>query len=362
MFCFKCGQQIPDDAQFCSKCGTLQKSNTSQTESIVSNNTSPADFDREAMKIHLSNILALECMKVKLSNDYAEADEKLTYEKNNNYVERFSIPNGYVWLAYHDGKYHIGAFRGYGEGAYTGEYLNREGMLNGEAFLKYAFGLKSFMGENMGVVQHNGEFYWGVIDENSLPIIKKSSFWWDIGGSNMLQQKFRQSSARDAFLAIYEDFKRTAPNIYQTNLKNIVSPLQEKVNGIDAEYKKADELLQKAYAINIIPKQFRNIHAIWFIHDYITTSNETLSAALLHCDLDEIKQKLDTIIEQNNRIIIQNAIQIAQNSQMLQQNQQMLNKLANIESNTDRAAQYAEIASNNAEACAWIGLANYIKD
>lgn len=201
-----------------------------------------------------------------------------------------------------------------------------------------------------------------VIDNNSLPIIKKASFWWDVGGNNMLQQKLRQANARDAFLAIYEDFKKTAPDIYQRNLENVIYPLQEKVDGIDAEYKKADELLQKAYTINIIPKQFRNIHAIWFIHDYITTSNESFSAALLHCDLDEIKQKLDEIIEQNNRIIIQNAIQIAQNSQMLQQNQQMLNRLATIESNTDRAAQYAEIASNNAEACAWIGLANYIRD
>ena len=360
MFCFKCGQQIPDDAQFCSKCGTAQKSTV--TQEIAKNNTSSSDFDREAIKIHLSDILALECMKIKLNTDYEESNDKLTYEQNNNYVERFSIPNGYVWLAYHDGKYHIGAFRGYGEGAYTGEYLNREGMLNGEAFLKYAFGLKSFMGENMGVVQHNGEFYWGVIDQNSLPIITKPNFWWDVGGSNILQQKMRQASARDGFLQVFENFKKNAPNVYQTNLTNTVQPLQRRVDGISKEYQKVDELLQKAYDINIIPKQFRNIHAIWFIHDYVTSSNETLSAALLHCDLDEIKQKLDTIIEQNNRIIIQNAIQIAQNSQMLQQNQQMLSRLASIESNTDRAAQYAEIASNNAEACAWIGMANYIKD
>lgn len=47
---------------------------------------------------------------------------------------------------------------------------------------------------------------------------------------------------------------------------------------------------------------------------------------------------------------------------MIEQNQQTLNKLASVEGNTERAAQYPEIASNNAEACAWIGLANYIKD
>lgn len=353
MFCYKCGYQIPDEAQFCSKCGTAQKSGTNQ-EISKSNNTISSDFNRDAIQIYLSNILALECMKMKLNADYEESNNKLTYEKNNNYVERFSIPNGYLWLSYHDGKYHLGAFRDYGEGAYTGEYLNREGMLNGEAFLEYVFGV--------GVVKHSGEFYWGIIDQKSLPIITKTNFWWDIGGSNILQQKIRQSSARDAFLQIYEDFKKSAPTIYQNAMTNTIQPLQRKVDGIIAEYQKVDKLLQNAYNINIIPKQFRNIHAIWFIHDFVTSSNETLSAALLHCDLDEIKQKLDTIIAQNNRIIIQNAIQIAQNLQLLEQNQEMLSRLASIESNTERAAQYAEIASNNAEACAWIGMANYIKN
>lgn len=116
IFCYKCGHRIPDEAQFCSKCRTAQKSTV--TQEIAKNNTSSSDFDREAIKIHLSDILALECMKIKLNTDYEESNDKLTYEQNNNYVERFSIPNGYVWLAYHDGKYHIGAFRGYGEGAY----------------------------------------------------------------------------------------------------------------------------------------------------------------------------------------------------------------------------------------------------
>ena len=54
---------------------------------------------------------------------------------------------------------------------------------------------------------------------------------------------------------------------------------------------------------------------------------------------------------------------IAQNQTICEQNQlqlQKLEKLANIENNTYNAAQYAEIAAKNAEAAAWIGLANYI--
>lgn len=353
MFCYKCGYQIPDDAQFCSKCGAAQSTNAT----MMTSNTQPEskDLDREAIKIYLSNILALECMKVKLNNDYCEAEKKLKYEDENNYIQCFPISNGYIWLAYHDGKVHIGAFNDgdYG-GAYTGEFLNREHMTDGKGFVKYVWGQE--------VINHRGRFYWGIVDDNSLPTIKSSSFWWDIGGNNMLQQKFRQSSARDSFLELYSQFKQTAPQQYQDNLEKIIKPLKNRVAGISDEWKKADKLLQEAYSVNIIPQQYRNIYAIWFIHDFINTSNESLTTALLHCDLDEIKQKLDTIIEQQREIIINQAVLMAQNAQMIEQNQQTLNRLAGIEQNTERASQYAQIASNNAEACAWIGMANYIKN
>lgn len=101
---------------------------------------------------------------------------------------------------------------------------------------------------------------------------------------------------------------------------------------------------------------------MYYLNDFIQTSNESLSTALLHFDLNEIKQKLDTVIEQQEEIIINQAIIQAQNEQMIKQNTNMLNSLASIEGNTHMASQYAEIAANNAEACAWIGVANYIKN
>ena len=66
------------------------------------------------------------------------------------------------------------------------------------------------------------------------------------------------------------------------------------------------------------------------------------------------------IIAQQQEIIIQQAVLAAQNQQMLRQNQMQLERLAAIEDNTRQAAQYAEIAAVNAEACAWIGYASYI--
>jgi len=351
MFCFHCGKSVADGTRFCPHCGTEQTSVT--IVPAKDNRLETQDWDRNALNIYLSNVLALECILVDLAEEREKALKKAKAEENSNYVRRFSMPYGYIWLCYHGGKYHIGAFRGAGEGAYTGDFLNTADAPDGDGFVNYVWG--------QPVYTHNGEFYWGIIDDLSMRTIKKPSFWWDVDSGNFLQDKLRQTGARNAFLDCLEEFKEDAPSRYEYNLVQKVRPAQEVADTICHDYQKAEQLLQEAYAINIIPKQFRNIHAVWFIHDFMTTSAESLSSAFLQCNLDVIKQNLDTIIEQNNRIIVQYAIHIAQNENVMTQNQQMLNHLSSIESNTDRAAQYAQIAANNAASCAWFCGIHYLR-
>ncbi len=347
MFCFKCGHQIADYSQFCSHCGTPQNSNVTTT--ITNTQTENKDLDREAIKIYLSNILALECFIQKLNADFDIVDTEIAKFEAQNYNERFQCSDrNYAWLRYDGKKF----------------YLWFDCDDNGNYFLGMN---KDIYYDFFGVeCEYAGE--WLPIDENIAYLNNQANFPATYTSYNMLGMIFVESIVRSkqqrenkaGFWEAYNCFKLTAPQKHQENLKRIM-PSMKKRSGIEKEIKEAKLLLQKAYDINVVPKQFRNIYAIWFIHDYIVTSTETLSAAFLHCDLDKIKQKLDTIIEQQKEIIINQRILMAQNAQMIEQNQQTLDRLANIESNTERAAQYAAIASNNAEACAWIGIANYIK-
>ena len=348
MFCYKCGNQIPDDAQFCSKCGTAQKATVVDT--FVAPQPTSKDLDREAIKIYLSNVLALECFIQKLTSDYNKLGKEISKFDSKNYIEKFQCSERrHTWLRYDGNNYYV--------------FLDED--QNGNYYL----GMNSDPFYTVFGIEEQTAGKWFPIDENLEYLNNSSNFPSTYAPFNLFAIIFiepivcaiQQKENKNGFWNAYERFKNNAPQKYEQNVKTIL-PSKNKRKGVKNELEQAKELLSKAYQINIIPKQYRNIHAMWFIHDFVTTSNETLSGALLHCDLDEIKKKLDKIIEQNNRIIRQNAIQIAQNSQIMGQNQQMLNRLASIESNTDRAAQYAEIAANNAEACAWIGMANYIKD
>ncbi len=348
MFCYKCGYEISDDSIFCSKCGTKQVSHAVTINSNIQ--TENKDLDREAIKIYLANVLALECFIQKLNSDFNIVNNEIIAFEDKNYIQRFQCSeHNYAWLRFDGEKYYV-FFDADNKGNY---YLG----LNKDLYYE-CFGVEC---------RYNGD--WFPIDEN-WEYLNNQANYPDVFRSNSMMvellvgvvaNRLERKTNKDGFFEAYNKFISIAPEKYQENLQ-IIMPSMEKRAGIEEELEEAKALLEKSYSINVIPKQFRNIHAVWFIHDYILSSTESLSSAFLHCDLDKIKQKLDEIIEQQKEIIINQNIIRAQNAQMIEQNQQMLNRLASIEQNTERAAQYAEIASNNAEACAWISMANYIKN
>ena len=320
MFCYKCGYEISDDAQFCSKCGTAQNT----ISSALTTNPQPEskDLDREAIIIYLSDVLAMECSINKLQNAWSNIDNSIKSFEATNYNEQIQCTSDhYVWFRYDGKEFYV--------------YLSKTRD-------NYTINLSKNTGNYTGAwfpFEYNREYL-------------EKGFPWS---------NYYRRSVKKSFFESYEQFKATAPYKYNENAKKIQPSINNR-SEISDEIDKAKELLKKAYSINLIPQQFRNIYAVWFIYDYLSTSNENLSAAFLHCDLDKIKQKLDTIIEQQEEIIISQRILMAQNEQMIEQNQQTLNMLASIERNTDRAVQYSKIASNNAEVCAWISIANYIRN
>ncbi len=338
MFCSKCGCHLLDDVQFCSNCGTRQR--IREKTQIQQAHTSK-ELDRSAIKIYLDNLLALEYAIEILKQKWDEVKKEILMFEENNYLEILSYSEKEKLGLFYDGKKYYMHFN-----------------VNGSN--------QSFIG------MHWAPFLkktWEDIEEN-WDYINRSSNWpstYKHGDSiiDMLLiapiiESAHGRARKNWFLQEYESFKARAPRHYAENLKKI-EPQKKRLKEIDDEMTEAVVLLQSAYAVNIIPQQFRNIYAIWFIHNYITTSQETLTSALLHCDMDSIKHKLDTIINQQRDIIMNQAILAAQNSRIIEQNQQSLRRLADLESNAEKATQYAQIAASNAEACAWIGVSNYLQ-
>jgi hypothetical protein len=353
MYCFKCGKQIRDDAAFCQYCGAKQNSTASsietrQTNSVARVNGS-GELDRDALKIYLGNVLSLECIKAKYQQEASDMQYKIKNTKGRyNYYKRYYLRTRksdklYIHLMY-DGEFHLAWYdKGDGYGPYT------------------VYSLEAYKWHS-----DNPRWHWFSWKKDSeIDFLRKPAYWEYTADSSGFWGMSDRTESRDAFFKSYEEFKREALSAYQnivdTNNKNI-NIWQSQIDGMNRELVTVNKLLRQAYDINIIPSQFRNkIHAIYYLHDFVSTSRESFTTALLQYDLDEIKAKLDKIIAQQESIIIQNAVMIAQNENLTKQNQQQLEHLSRIESNTSQAAQYAQVAANNAEICAWISTANYIE-
>ena len=107
-----------------------------------------------------------------------------------------------------------------------------------------------------------------------------------------------------------------------------------------------NQKLQEAYNANIIPIQFRNIQGIYYLYDYMSTSSQGLSEALMQCNLDAIKQQLNKVIQLQGETIIKQA---QQNAALHEQNQQILEAVQATMNNTAIAAKYAQISAINSE-------------
>lgn len=116
----------------------------------------------------------------------------------------------------------------------------------------------------------------------------------------------------------------------------------QKSGDILKEQDEFSKLLEKAYSANIIPKPFRTIEGVYYLYDYLSTSNQSLSEALTQANLEAIKQKIDNMIRLQSAQIIQQAQANAKLDRVIKISEATMN-------NTAVAAKYAQICSINSE-------------
>lgn len=347
MYCVKCGCQLSDDANFCQRCGTRVQPIISDVVNSTETNGSSSELNRDALKIYLSDVLALECIKAKYAEKVSDSEYTLALLKKKIGTQKIQLttkPNAWQWC-------HL---------RYDGKII----------YIAHLGELKTWLADEKGGVYtkevlEGCNWSWYEVDAN-MKYFKELLAWRqstypNTSVSSAFDLRYKREDIRDRFLKSYEEFKRNAPALYKKHT-DAINSMETKIKGLKQELQKASQLLEKAYNVNIIPSHFRNnIYAIYYLNEYIKTSNESFSSALLHFDLEEIKAKLDTIIQQQREIIVQQAMISAQNKQLLQQNKMKLDQLCAIESNAARIAQYAEIAAHNSEISTWISFNNYLK-
>lgn len=150
----------------------------------------------------------------------------------------------------------------------------------------------------------------------------------------------------------FENNKRKEISYKQKQFNKWKIELNEERTIISTDLEVVKKELKKAYDLNIIPLQFRTIEGVYYLYDYMSTSQQSLSEALMQANLEAIKQRMDTIIENQSDQILLQAQANAKLEEINVKNQQILETAQATMNNTAIAAKYAQIAAINSEVTA----------
>ena len=311
MYCQYCGFALHDQAAFCPQCGKQVIRNEVEDKSIYASPDNilggkSVAFNRDILVLYLSHLRTLEFSIQKLSTDLRYLDTQ---------ISRLGHP-AQKYTPYH-------------ASPSIGDNLYIVGLGIVVAIVcSFIYGIIPV-----------ALFNWGIIGGVILTIGAVIAILLDISHTEEINRKNDENAERDYATAVQREQDENAEKARLIEIRPTY------VNGLE----KAQYLCKKAYSMDIIPAQFRNIYAIYYLYDYLSTSQSSLESAMLHLDLNEIKQKLNQIIEQQQQIILQQAQILANNDTMIQQTDELIQQAIKTEQNTRYAALYAEVAAVNLE-------------
>ena len=318
MFCINCGAELRDAANFCDKCGNpinnIQNENQIEEKnvSVLSNDSNK--YNRDVILMHLYDLRALEMEKERLRRNINDLDQS---------INRLAIPRQID----------------------PPIERSKVGIVVSTIFLILFIIMAIIAISNSNYIDSNAIFlYFVILLISFICFLVAISNYRDY---KKLYGEYLEKKRLDKKKCAYEETLKEKRQAIRSNTYK--------------EYKEVESVLEKAYAPNIIPGPFRNLYAVFYLYDYLSTSSQSISEALLHVDLEAIKNKLDYSISQNTDIILQQAqmnANLAQNKELMENAIQMA---AQIEQNTARAAQYAQISAAHEAAQLQIAQAEYWK-
>ena len=315
--CPECGQQISDKAKMCIHCGCpIEEVLDSKTSSVENDSSSVELSIKKDEKIsspendvvidYLFYLKALECAIKSLK----EKSDKLSDELKR--IDLRESPKPPV-------KEELPSKPAVKERPKKSTYL-----------ISAIVCFLTVIGIPLGIIYLVGFFKYDKVTEDMLTEEKLNEKKLEAEAQFDREMKDYQSK-RIAFLNKQESDKEECRKRFKENQSHIIE---------------AEQNLRMLYNYNIIPTQYRNIYAVFYLYDYLSTSNESLTDALLHYNIQEMKDSLDRLISNTNTIIVQQAINEKH--------------LRNIEASSALTAEYSRIIASCSEVAVWFATANFL--
>lgn len=145
-----------------------------------------------------------------------------------------------------------------------------------------------------------------------------------------------------------------------------VDEIKKRIMFLEKEIDRVEQLLEKAYSANVIPRWYRDLYPAVYLYDWFANGRaDDLDVALNTLVLEQIKDRLDTIIRNQGEQIINQRIIIANQQKAMEQadrhHKALMAKLDRIEASNEDRNMYLSMIEANTAANAFFSAANYLK-
>ncbi len=105
-----------------------------------------------------------------------------------------------------------------------------------------------------------------------------------------------------------KEYEKTEAKNKKIREQELPAAQQEKQQW-DAEFERSDALLKQLYSVNIIPRKYRDIHAIAYLYDLFSTSRaDDIDAALERYDPNKLEDELTELIDNKTELFIKQRV------------------------------------------------------
>lgn len=374
-FCDQCGAHLNDNAKFCSVCGTpvipaseipkiplckncgeIMEEGASYCANCGSCNDNyrinPVSMDNQAGHTLVSAGSA--------GTDTIEYLKRVVMLEKSVYTQASTIN------AFENRIRSLGHPEEYSKPKHRGDYFD-DHLLNGTG---QGLGFGASLGPVIWILSGAEISFWTSILLGALGIfgIVLAFNIFDCTSEN----KRRDEEYEDA-LAYYTAAKKADKVRVEAELAEM-STLVQIVEEMEERLKETVYVLEEYYTKDIIFPKYRNLVAVCSFYEYFMSGRcnaltghegaynifeNEVRLERICTKLDEVVQKLEEI--KANQYVLYDAIQEGNRimQRVLEETIRQSQIAERTEENTALAAHYSEIAANNAEACVWIGIANY---
>lgn len=376
MYCNKCGSVV--NGLYCSNCGAKCEGITLQSDSI----------SKFALRIYLSDVLAAEyaidklmkkrsLVKKSIDNILGKVDSLKQSISSDQKIRAITSGPSLPYIAKpkmpskprkHNDNYE---YRALAEKAEESKSLTKF-ILPGIVlyictFMTGAMGSESGMncesavtiGVIIGLILGSIIYYYTALKH--ILAFKEEEKSVDLEYENAVKRYSKEMAAYDLAIKRYETQKREAEKEYSRQYEkaksDAVAEVEQKImtleqerqevirknSGLGEMIEEAERIRNVVYSPNIIPSKFRSLSAIYFLWDFITTSQMDLQSALLHCDLDKIQKLQTKAIITQQEILLTNYMMIAQNNRLITGQNQLGESLGQINQSVEELKAQANV-------------------